>query len=41
MRTVFSANELAELLKNPSVFNCSERCIHYTHEFKIRALELH
>ncbi len=41
MRTIFSETERANLLKNPSVFNCSERCMNYTYEFKIRALELH
>jgi len=41
MRTIFSGEELAKLRQNPCVFNCTERSINYTHEFKKRALELH
>lgn len=41
MRTIFSSEQIAELKQNPCVFECSERSIHYTYEFKKRALELH
>jgi transposase-like protein len=41
MRTTFSREQIAELKWNPCVFSCSERSIHYTYEFKKRALELY
>ncbi len=41
MRTIFSSEQIAELRRNPCVFDCSERFIYYTYEFKIRALDLH
>ena len=40
MRTIFSSEQIAKLKWNPCVFICSERSIHYTYEFKKRALEL-
>lgn len=41
MRTIFSKEEIAEYKRHPCVFHVSERSIHYTYEFKKRALELH
>ena len=41
MRTIFSSEELAKLRQHPCVFNCSERLINYTYEFKKRTLELY
>ena len=41
MRTVFSRKQIVELKQNPCVFECRERSIHYTYEFKKRALELY
>jgi len=41
MRTTFSSEEIATLKRNPCVFNCTEKSINYTYEFKTRALELH
>ena len=41
MRTIFSGDELAKLRQNPCVFNCTERSINYTYEFKKRGLELY
>jgi len=41
MRTIFSSEELVTLRQNPCVFNCTERSINYTYEFKKRTLELH
>lgn len=40
MRTTFSSDEMAELRGNPCVFDCTEKSVYYTHEFKQRALEL-
>jgi hypothetical protein len=40
MRTAFSSDEIAELRRNPCVFDCTEKSVYYTHEFKKRALEL-
>ena len=34
-------DDLATLRENPCVFNCTERSINYTYEFKKRALELY
>jgi transposase-like protein len=41
MRTIFSGKQITELEKNPCVFHCGERSIHYTYEFKKRALDLY
>lgn len=41
MRTIFSKEEIAWFNKHPCVFYCSERSIHYTYEFKKRAMKLH
>ncbi len=41
MRTVFSREQIAKFLQHPCVFACTERSIHYTFEFKKRALELY
>jgi hypothetical protein len=41
MRTIFSKDEIVEFGKHPCVFHVSERSIHYTYEFKKRALEMH
>jgi transposase-like protein len=41
MRTTFSSDEIAELRRNPCVFNCTEKSVYYTNEFKRRALELY
>lgn len=41
MRTIFSKEEIIEFSKHPCVFHVSERSIHYTYEFKKRAIELH
>jgi transposase-like protein len=41
MRTTFSKEQITELNQNPCVFKCSEKSIHYTFEFKKRALDLY
>ena len=41
MRTIFTKEEIAEFKRHPCVFHVSERSIHYTYEFKKRALKLH
>jgi hypothetical protein len=41
MRTIFSSEQIAQLQQHPCVFECAERSIHYTFEFKKRALELY
>lgn len=41
MRTIFSSEQIAQLEQNPCVFECRERSIHYTYEFKKRALDLY
>jgi len=41
MRTIFSSEQIAQLRKNPCVWNVSERSISYTYEFKKRALNLY
>ena len=41
MRTIFSGEQIAALKQNLCVFDCKERSIHYTYEFKKRALELY
>lgn len=40
MRTTFSSEEIAELKRNPCVFDCAAKAVYYTVEFKKRALEL-
>lgn len=40
MRTTFSSDDIAELKRNPCVFDCTENSVYYTHEFKQRALQL-
>jgi hypothetical protein len=41
MRTIFSKEEIVEFSKHPCVFHVSEKSIHYTYEFKKRAMEMH
>jgi transposase len=41
MRTIFSSEQIAMLEQNPCVFSCDQRSIHYTYEFKKRALDLY
>lgn len=41
MRTIFLNNEIDKLNENPYVLSCTENCIIYTYEFKIKVLELH
>src|SRR3989338_4063578 len=41
MRTIFTSEQIAQMKKNPCVFECRERSIHYTYEFKKRALDLY
>ena len=41
MRTIFTQEEIVEFSRHPCVFHVSERSIHYTYEFKKRALEMH
>jgi len=41
MRTTFSKKQITELHKNPCVFRCTEKSIHYTFEFKKRALDVY
>ena len=41
MRTIFPKEQIAKLKENPCVFECREKSIHYTLEFKKRALELY
>lgn len=40
MRIKYTNKQLDEFKNNPCVFNCTERLINYTYEFKIRAIEL-
>ncbi len=40
MRIKYSKQQIAELNINPCVFNCTERTVNYTYEFKLRALKL-
>jgi hypothetical protein len=40
MRTTFSSDEIAELKKNPCVFDCTKNTVYYTVEFKQCALQL-
>jgi transposase-like protein len=41
MRTIFTSEQIAQLSKNPCVWRITERSIHYTYEFKKRALDLY
>lgn len=41
MRTIFSNEEIVELKKNPCVFNCTSKSVHYTYEFKRRAIDMY
>ena len=41
MRTIFTSEQIAQLQKHPCVWSVSGRSIHYTYEFKKRALELY
>jgi len=41
MRTIFSSEQIAQLKSNPCVWDVSERVVHYTYEFKKRALDLY
>lgn len=41
MRTIFSSEQIAKLKQNPCVFECNERSVNYTYEFKKRALDLY
>ncbi|OGJ54635.1 hypothetical protein A3D11_01300 [Candidatus Peribacteria bacterium RIFCSPHIGHO2_02_FULL_49_16] len=41
MRTIFTDKQIAELKKHPCVWHVTQRSVHYTYEFKKRALDLH
>ena len=41
MRKTYSIEDVEQLKKNPCVFDCTEKFINYTFEFKKRALKLH
>lgn len=41
MRTIYSSEQIAQLDKNPCVWRVSQRMVHYTYEFKKRALDLY
>lgn len=41
MRTTFSQKEIEDLKKHPCVFNCTEKSVYYTYEFKKYALEIY
>lgn len=41
MRTLFSSEQISQLSQHPCVFRCTPRSIHYTLEFKKRALDLY
>ncbi len=41
MRTIFSQEQITQLKQNPCVFECTQKSIHYTFEFKKRALDLY
>ncbi len=41
MRTIYTNEQITELQKNPCVWRVSQRMIHYTYEFKKRALDLY
>jgi transposase len=40
MRTILTEKQITKLKKNPCVFDCTPGMIHYTFEFKKRAVEL-
>jgi len=40
MRIKYTKEQMDEINNNPCVFNCTERLINYTYEFKIRAIKL-
>ncbi len=40
MRTIYTDKQVRKLKKNPCVFDCDKHFIHYTFEFKKRAVEL-
>jgi transposase-like protein len=41
MRTIFTDKQIVEFKKHPCVWHVSQRAIHYTYEFKKRALDLY
>lgn len=41
MRTTFSDEEILQIKKNPCVFNCTTKSVHYTYEFKRRAIDMY
>jgi hypothetical protein len=41
MRTIFSNEEIALMKGHPCVFNCTQKSVYYTYEFKVRALDLY
>ncbi|MGE3279128.1 MAG: HTH domain-containing protein [Candidatus Altimarinota bacterium] len=41
MRTIFNSEQIAQLSAHPCVWRVSERSIHYTYDFKKRALDLY
>ena len=41
MRTTFSDEEILQIKKNPCVFNCTAKSVHYTYEFKRRAIDMY
>jgi hypothetical protein len=40
MRIKYTKEQMDKFKNNPCVFNCTERLINYTYEFKLRAIEL-
>ena len=40
MRIKYTKEQMEQFKNNPCVFNCTERLISYTYEFKLRAIEL-
>ncbi len=41
MRTIFTQQEVDAFNQHPCIFHCSPKYIHYTYEFKKRALDLY
>ena len=41
MRTIFTSEQIEKLRQNPCVWRVTERSVHYTYEFKKRALDLY
>jgi transposase len=41
MRTIFSQEQITRLKQNPCVYECTQKSIHYTFEFKKRSLDLY